>query len=68
MSPDGKPVQINSSALQASAAQNAVGMWYLTFTNIKKKHCQELSLISKGLSLQAHKRYLTHKVFLLLRP
>ena len=26
MSPDGKPVQINSSALQASAAQNAVGM------------------------------------------
>ena len=25
MSPDGKPVQINSSALQAAAAQNAVG-------------------------------------------
>ena len=27
MSPDGKPVQINSSALQAAAAQNAVGGW-----------------------------------------
>ena len=29
MSPDGKPVQINSSALQAAAAQNAVGRWWL---------------------------------------
>ena len=30
MSPDGKPVQINSSALQAAAAQNAVGMFYIS--------------------------------------
>ena len=28
MSPDGKPVQIDSSALQAAVAQNAVGRWY----------------------------------------
>ena len=25
MSPDGKPIQVNASALQAAAAQNAVG-------------------------------------------
>ena len=26
MSPDGKPIQINASSLQAAAAQNAIGM------------------------------------------
>ena len=26
MSPDGTPVQVNASALQAASAQNAVGM------------------------------------------
>ena len=26
MSPDGKPIQVNASTLQAAAAQNAVGM------------------------------------------
>ena len=29
MSPDGKPIQVNASALQAAAAQNAVGKLYI---------------------------------------
>ena len=29
MSPDGKPVTVNASALQAAAAQNAVGRLFL---------------------------------------
>ena len=30
MSPDGKPIQVNASTLQAAAAQNAVGMFYIS--------------------------------------
>ena len=30
MSPDGKPIQVNASTLQAAAAQNAVGMLYIS--------------------------------------
>ena len=29
MSPEGKPIQVNASALQAAAAQNAVGMYQI---------------------------------------
>ena len=29
MSPEGKPIQVNANALQAAAAQNAVGMLYI---------------------------------------
>ena len=29
MSPDGKPIQVNASALQAAAAQNAVGRLFI---------------------------------------
>ena len=30
MSPDGKPVQVNASALQAAGAQNTMGMpWFI---------------------------------------
>ena len=29
MSPDGKPVTVNASALQAAAAQNAVGRLFM---------------------------------------
>ena len=40
MSPDGKPIQVNASALQAAAAQNAVGKLYIvigltTYKNIE---------------------------------
>ena len=29
MSPDGKPIQVNASALQAAAAQNPLGTLYM---------------------------------------
>ena len=38
MSPDGTPIQVNASALQAAAAQNGVGQGMLTIKNIKKIH------------------------------
>ena len=33
MSPEGKPVTVNASALQAAAAQNAVGMLFLSLNS-----------------------------------
>ena len=48
MSPEGKPIQLNASALQAAAAQNAIGRFLIFNGRIVKDHNQELSLISKG--------------------
>ena len=45
MSPDGKPIQVNASALQAAAAQNAVGRSFNI--NTIDKNYPELSLMSK---------------------
>ena len=51
MSPDGKPIQVNASTLQAAAAQNAVGMLHISksdnsiFTRIVnnvKSHCETI--------------------------
>ena len=42
MSPEGKPIQVNASALQAASAQNTMGMLKL-FTDDEKKmsmNCQ----------------------------
>ena len=45
MSPEGKPIQVNASALQAASAQNTMGM-------LKKmddtEHFQELSINCEG--------------------
>ena len=35
MSPEGKPVEVNASALQAASSQNAVGMFDKSNTGIK---------------------------------
>jgi len=35
MSPEGKPIEVNASVLQAAASQNAVGMFYKSNTVIK---------------------------------
>jgi len=45
MSPDGKPIQVSASALQAASAQNAVGQGMLIIIkshekSIKNKNCQ----------------------------
>ena len=45
MSPDGKPIQVNASALQAASAQNAVGQGMFTIRklhekSIKNKNCE----------------------------
>ena len=37
MSPDGKPIQVNASALQAAAAQNALGQGMLFTYTIHKR-------------------------------
>ena len=43
MSPEGKPIQVNASALQAASAQNSMGMLRLvTFNEIM--NCRELSI------------------------
>ena len=51
MSPDGKPIQVNASTLQAAAAQNAVGMLYISksdnsiitrIVNNVKSHCKTI--------------------------
>ena len=43
MSPEGKPIQVNASALQAASAQNSMGMLRLvTFNEIMKR--RELSI------------------------
>ena len=47
MSPEGKPIQVNASALQAASAQNSMGMWKLLMCN-EKKIVNELSIGSKG--------------------
>ena len=53
MSPEGKPIQVNASALQAASAQNSMGMLRLvTFNEIM--NCRELSIGWKGLSFQYH--------------
>ena len=46
MSPEGKPIQVNTNALQAAAAQNAVGRFpYLTILDsiylFKNCHCKK---------------------------
>ena len=33
MSPEGKPIQVNSSALQAAAAQNAMGRLFIVYAS-----------------------------------
>ena len=38
MSPEGKPIQVNASALQAASAQNTMGMSKLLTEN--DKNCQ----------------------------
>ena len=50
MSPDGKPIQVNAGALQAAAAQNAVGMHLSLNDNHQKDYIQELSLIQEDFS------------------
>ena len=51
MSPEGKPIQVNASALQAASAQNSMGMLRLvTFNEIMKR--RELSIGWKGLPSQ----------------
>ena len=45
MSPEGKPIQVNASALQAAAAQNTVGRSLIYNISIFKEYKQELSLI-----------------------
>ena len=48
MSPEGKPIQVNTNALQAAAAQSAVGMSsYLIMLDIiyHFKNCQYFSKI-----------------------
>ena len=51
MSPEGKPIQVSSSALQAAAAQNAVGRWLFYLRIEPVSNSQELSLILKDINL-----------------
>ena len=48
MSPEGKPIQVNASALQAAAAQNVVGRLPYFDWHIPKQYSHELSVVSKG--------------------
>ena len=48
MSPEGKPIQINANALQASAAQNSVGRCFDINQILFVIYIKKLSLISKG--------------------
>ena len=48
MSPEGKPIQINANALQATAAQNVVGRCFDIKQTLIIVCTQKLSLISKG--------------------
>ena len=43
MSPEGKPIQVNASALQAASAQNSMGMLGLVTLNTIM-NCQESSI------------------------
>ena len=43
MSPEGKPIQVNASALQAASAQNSMGMLRLVTLNAIT-NCPELSI------------------------
>ena len=54
MSPEGKPIQVNASALQAASAQNTMGMlekkenWrHRTFSRIVNKFWRENSFLVK---------------------
>ena len=47
MSPDGKPIQVNASALQAAAAQNAVGKLYIVYTYNNIEFTPQLSSVLK---------------------
>ena len=47
MSPEGKPIQVNASALQAASAQNTMGMLKL-LTDDEKQIVNELSIGRKG--------------------
>ena len=42
MSPEGKPIQVNASALQAASAQNSTGM--LKLLTLNEKNVNELSI------------------------
>ena len=44
MSPEGKPIQVNASALQAAAAQNTVGRILIYNISIFKEYRHDLSL------------------------
>ena len=46
MSPEGKPIQVNASALQAASAQNTMGMLKLLMEN--PKNVNELSIGRTG--------------------
>ena len=48
MSPEGKPIQINANALQATAAQNVVGRCFDINQILFVIYTKNLSLISKG--------------------
>ena len=46
MSPEGKPIQVNASALQAAGAQNAIGtltFWKLNYTYVFSRIVNMLS-------------------------
>ena len=46
MSPEGKPIQVNASALQAASAQNTMGMLKMKID--KTANFQELSINCEG--------------------
>ena len=50
MSPEGKPIQVNASALQAASAQNSMGMLGLVTLNTIM-NCQESSIGWKRLTI-----------------
>ena len=51
MSPEGKPIQVNASALQAAAAQNAIGRLSNFHWRMPKDYSPELSIVSNGCCL-----------------
>ena len=46
MSPEGKPIQVNASALQAASAQNTMGMLEIKIDDTE--NYQELSINCEG--------------------
>ena len=59
MSPEGKPIQVNASALQAASSQNSMGTLRLvTFNEIM--NCRELSIGWKGWPFQYNFNWHSH--------